>query len=486
MIYNTSFLRKEFRNAYMQQQFSRNRQFSLGIFLGLISFAIFFSLQTLKQSVLSDAAPQLLMQSYFSTLYIYLFVSLLFNVVFYITNYEYMTFIEVIKNRWYALVQLGYNPTRLIAQKIVGRFIFQAAIFTIGYIATIFLSSFLKFPVVLNYIISMYVMGLIDIEILAAISLTVSLFLRDTTNARYVVGFLSAGLLIFKVASGYYSILSNRTLMTDLSNMFDVTQTVYMVTAAVVIIICIVICLVVGNKLARVYNPSLLNQLPALTNKRLGTVVLKSTVAGAKKKPTVEASTDLMRGRKRNNLPSILTGILMVAAIAGMLGINIIVLAFGYASPERETSINGMIPYVFQSSTMEPEIMFNDLAIFQKVDKLSSLNTGDILLFKDLSGAVNVASLTAYQTDENTGELTGILDTDVINYVDERYRGMAAQTISREQVYGVHTENNRWLGAVILFANTILGRLILLLIPTFLIFFYEPILRFFRSLSQEK
>ncbi len=486
MIYDTSFMRKEFRNAYMQQKFSRNRQFSLGIFLGLISFAIYFSMQTLKQSVLSDAAPQLMMQSYFSTLYIYLFISLLFNVVFYISNYEYMTFTEVIKNRWYALVQLGYNPTRLIAQKMVGRFLFQAAIFTIGYIATIFLSSFLKFPVVLNYIISMYVMGLIDIEILAVISLTVSLFLRDTANARYVVGLLAAGLFIFKAASGYYSILADRALMTDMSNMFDVTQSVFMLGAPLIIIACIVICLIVGNKLARVYNPPLLDQLPALTNKRPGTVVLKSTAAGAKKKPAVEASVDLMRGRKRNNLPSIISGILMVTAIAAMLGINIIVLAFGYASPERETSINGMIPYVFQSSTMEPEIMFNDLAIFQKVDMLSSLDVGDVLLFKDLSGAVNVASLTAYQKDENTGELTGKLDTDVLNYVDERYRGMAAQTISREQVYGVHSGNNRWLGAVILFANTILGRMILLLIPTFLIFFYEPILRFFRSLSKEK
>src|SRR5690606_4343807 len=125
-------------------------------------------------------------------------------------------------------------------------------------------------------------------------------------------------------------------------------------------------------------------------------------------------------------------------------------LAFGYASPERETSINGMIPYVFQSSTMEPEIMFNDLAIFQKVDGMSKLDIGDILLFKDMSGAVNVASLTAYQTDDTTGERTGMLETDVLNYVDERYRGMAAQSVSREQVYGIHTSNNRWLGAVVL------------------------------------
>ena len=486
MIYNTSFLRKEFRSAYMQQKFSRNRQLSMGIFLGIITFAIYFSLQTLKQSVLSDTAPHLLMQSYFSTLYIYLFVALVFNVMFYISNYEYMTFIEIIRNRWYALVQLGYNPVRLIAQKILARFLFQAAIFTVGYIVTIFLSSFLKFPLVPSYIVSLYLMGLIDIEILAAISLTVSLFLKDITNARYITGLLAAGIMVFKAATGYYTILADRTLMTDMTNMFDVTQSVFMAAAAFIILACIIVCLIVGNKLARVYNPVILNRLPELLSKRKGTVVLRSSTAGMKKKPSVEASTEFVSTRKQNNLVSVISGIIMVAVITGMLGVNVVILAFGYASPERETSINGMIPYVFQSSTMEPEIMFNDLAIFQKVDGLSKLDVGDILLFKDLSGAVNVASLTAFQMDENTGELTGLIETDVLNYIDDRYRGMAAQTIEREQVYAIHTGNNRWLGAIILFANTILGRLILLLIPTFLIFFYDPIIRFFRSLSKEK
>jgi hypothetical protein len=485
MIYDTNFMRKEFRNAYMQQQFSRQRQMSIGVFLGLLAFAVFFSLQTLKQSVINDVAPQLMMSSYFSTLYLYLFIALIFNVVFYIANYDYMTFIEVIRNRWYALVQLGYSPSRLIMQKIIVRILSQTAIFSIGYIATIFLSSFLKFPIVLSYIISLYVMGLIDIVLLAAISLTVSLFLRDTTNARYIVGLLAVGLLVFKAVSGYYSILADRTLMNDMSNMFDITQSVFMSVSAFIILACIGTCLLIGNKLARVYNPPLLHQLPALTCKAQGTVVLNSSSAGAKKKPLVEAGNDPLLSRTKRNIPSIIMSILMVCAIIALLGLNVVVLACGYASPERETSINGVIPYVFQSSTMEPAIMFNDLAFFQKVDGLSQLHIGDILLYKDQSGGVNVAGVQAYTKDES-GQLTGGLDVDVLNYVDDRYRGLAAQTIARDQVYGVHTSNNRWLGAVILFANTILGRLVLLLIPTFLIFFYEPILRFFRGLSKEK
>ena len=254
----------------------------------------------------------------------------------------------------------------------------------------------------------------------------------------------------------------------------------------ILIAACVVICLVWGNLMARVYHPSLLYRLPTLTNKQAGTIVLKSASSADSKKREVEASTELTLRRKGGNLPSIISAVLMLTVIIGMLGINIVVLAFGYASPERETSINGMIPYVFQSSTMEPHIMLNDLAIFQKVDKTSRLDVGDVLLFKDLAGVVNVAELTGYETDELTNEPTGRLETDVSNYVDERYRGLAAQTIDRGQVYAVHDYNNRWLGAIILFANTILGRLIFLLIPTIMIFFYEPVTKFFRNISKEQ
>ncbi len=485
MIYNTNFMRKEFRSSYMQQQFSRKRQISLGVFLGLLSFALYFSLQTLQQSVLSDVVPQLMMASYFSTLYIYLTVALVFNVVFYIMHYEYMTFIEVIRNRWYTLVQMGYHPTRLVMAKLAARILSQAFIYTVGYIATIFLSSFLKFPLVLNYLLSMYIMGLIDIVLVASVSLAASLFMKDVLNARYVVALLAVGLVIFKAATRYYSILADRTLMGDLSNMFDTTQSIFMASSAVLILACVAVCLVRGNQLARVYNPPLLKYLPALVKKAPGTLVLSSADT-KKKKQSMEASADLMLVKKKWNLPSILTSIAIIAAIVAMLGTNVLVLAFGYASPERETSIYGTIPYVFQSSTMEPAIMLNDVAFFQKVDKTSELAPGEILLFKDDAGTVCVASLLEYVTDEATGEKNGSLQVDILNYVDERYRGMAAQTIHREQVYGVHTGNNRWFGAVILFANTILGRLILLLIPTFLIFFYEPMMRFFRSISQEK
>ena len=193
-----------------------------------------------------------------------------------------------------------------------------------------------------------------------------------------------------------------------------------------------------------------------------------------------------MKVKKRWTVASVVTSIVMIGVIASMLGINVLVLAFGYASPEKETSIYGVIPYVFQSYTMQPTIMYNDIAFFRKIDMQERVKVGDVLLFKDSAGAVGVAQLQEVVTDEATRVPTGDLKVDILNYTDERYKGMAAQTVSRQLVYGLHTGNNRWFGAVILFANTTLGRLILLLIPTFLIFFYEPIVDFFRAITKEK
>ena len=460
MLYNTNFLRKEFRNSYTHQTFSYRRQISFGVFLGLLTFALYFSLQTLKESVINTAAPYLLLPSFFSTIYIYLFISLIFNVWLYIANYEYMTLLEVRQNHWYALVQLGFSPVRLISSKIIGRIIAQLVIYTVGYVSTLFLTSFLKFPLVTGYLFTMYLMGALDIVLLAVLSLTMSLYIRDLYNARYMVGLVALGVIMFKVLSGYYTVQSDRSLMNDIANMLDFRQTIYMAVVGAVIIGCIVLCLVQGMKLARMYNRSLSREITLLRHKPDGTVVEGEAMRKKKKQHILEAQTTPGIAGKRWNLPSLISGIMVIIAIAVMVVVNVVVLAFSYASPEKETSINGVIPYVFQSHTMEPTIMFNDVAFFRKVDMLEPLHVGEVLLYKDNTESVSVGQLISFVTDEDTGEPTGELTTDITFYADERYRGMAEQTVDREKVYGVHTGNNRWFGAIVLFANTIIGRIV--------------------------
>ena len=181
-----------------------------------------------------------------------------------------------------------------------------------------------------------------------------------------------------------------------------------------------------------------------------------------------------------------MTTVLLVVSIVVMLGVNALVLLCGYASPEKETSVFGTIPYVFQSYTMEPTIMMNDLAFFHKMDYQEAVKVDEVVLFKDVAGTVTVARVKEIVEQNPDVYALTTLRVDIDNYVDTRYNGMAEQTIERQQVYGVYTNSNRWLGAIILFANTTLGRLILLLIPTFLVFFYDPITKFFRHASAER
>jgi hypothetical protein len=54
-------------------------------------------------------------------------------------------------------------------------------------------------------------------------------------------------------------------------------------------------------------------------------------------------------------------------------------------------------------------------------------------------------------------------------------RGAMLKTVARQAVHGVYSGRSRWLGALILFANTIVGRLLFLLLPAVLLFYHRPI-----------
>jgi hypothetical protein len=52
------------------------------------------------------------------------------------------------------------------------------------------------------------------------------------------------------------------------------------------------------------------------------------------------------------------------------------------------------------------------------------------------------------------------------------------QEIDRGLIYGVFIGRSRWLGALILFANSVFGRITFLLIPLLVLYFYKQIKSF--------
>lgn len=461
MIYRTSYFKKELRQSYTDNKTSRDRKITFALFSGLVSFAVFFLLQTLKDTVVAETFPEIMQPSYFSTIYIYVHMSFVLNTVYFIINYDYLFFSEIRKNSWYLLVQMGYNPVRMFAEKLLALFFSVMWTYTVGFALVILLTTFLRYNLVFSYIPSLFVAGTVNLVLISLITLMISLYARTVTNARYLIIASAALILVFKRITGFYAVLSNRVIMQNIFNIFDPGRSWFMPLAAAFIILAFPACAFRANETAKYYNPP--DDEASLPE---GVSLLRFSLKTCKLVPADQ-------GRKPESLIKILNAavsFLVIILICAMLMFNIMIIIINATAPGNEVVIRGVIPYVFKSETMKPAIMPNDLAFFRMTDRSYDIDTGQIIIFRK-DNKVYVERVVEEHED--------YLTVDIDHYPSAYQAGSMRQTIQRESVIGIFDGRSRWLGALILFANTVFGRLLFLLVPAVLLFYYRQIFNFY-------
>ena len=465
MIYIKSYFKKELQNAYVEYRISNRKKISFALFLGLISFAIHFMLQTLTESVLMNAVPEIMQTSYFSTLFTYTSIAYFVYVIYFLINYDALSFAEIRKNRWYFLLKMGYQPFPMIFSKLIALLLSLFAVYTIGYFFIILLTIFLKYNFIFAYMPSLYVVGLVDLAVIIIISMTVSLFAKSSTNARYAIFFFATVLIILRVLSGYQEVVSNRVLMQDFSILFDFSRTIYLPLVLIIAFACFFISVFKAKKASQYYSipyDTYGNILPK------DTLLVKYSSKTHKPIPVNNSDGSMLRSKVIN----VTVTIFLVFFICAALAFNVFVILMSTSQPGKEVTISGQIPYVFKSNTMEPAIMENDLAYFTRVGTGEAVQNGDIVLFL-YQNTVYVERVTSIDGD--------ILKVDIDYYPPLSQVGAMIKTINRDTVYGIFSHRSRWLGALILFANTIFGRIVFLVTPAVLLFFYKPIKIFFEK-----
>ncbi|PWM44754.1 MAG: S26 family signal peptidase [Clostridiales bacterium] len=458
MIYRNSYFDKEFRQSYIKNKVSVKNMIGFGIFIGLLAFALHFILQTLQESVLVKAVPQLMIPSYFAVLTCFNIVAQAFFIIYFLIKYEYLSFNEIRSNKWYVLIKMGYKAPSMIFNKISALLFSVLITYTIGFVFACFMTAFLKYPFVIGYFLPMYITGIIDIILIIFISLTSSLFIKNQQNARYFI-VASVLLLIFiKLNTNYFSTTSNRDYMRSMSGFLNESTIIYMLTVVAIIAVCVGLCFIGAKKVSSfVYSTQGIPDNIVIINRegKIKTVHSQDT-------------------SKTSKILNICINALLILFILSSLALNLLVLAVSVATPEKEIAISGKIPYVFQSITISPEIEKNDLVLFNKIDENFVLKEGDVVLFKE-NGKIYVERIQGINNESIT--------VDIDNYPAMSKEGSMIQNPHRESIYGVLSSTHPWLGALILFANTIFGRLIFLFVPTFLLFFYRPILRAVKKLT---
>lgn len=467
MIYNSSFFNKELKEGYVENSTSRKSQIAFGVFLGLISFAVYFFLLTVERSVIGDVAPQLLYSSYFSTLYILINITIVCYAVYLVVYYEYLSFVEIVRNRWYTLVKMGYSTAEMILIKILGRILSIGMIYTIGFIMTILLTAFLKFPFIVEYIPSLYIAGFIDLIILTVITMVISISIKNSNTARYGIIISLFSLIFIKWSTGFTDIIANRDLMKNVINLFDINQSYFIIIALLVIWAALTIGIVRAKNIAKYYNFPYYNHEIGLEE---NTEIVILDEEGGEFKKSKEYGE-----RKENKSVNIFCATVLTIVLGLSIFVNGIILLISLSSGQTEVTIFGHIPYIFLSETMEPTIMYNDLAFFKKVDRQEEVKVNDIVIY-DLQGKDNVeiARVKKVEKDRYT--------VDIDKYPENAKEKQKLTTIDRKVIYGVYEGRSRWLGALILFANSTIGRLMFLILPAILIFFYKEINKFFNEI----
>lgn len=463
MIYNHNIITKEQKQAFVERKESRNKIFFYGIIVALLTFSLHFMLQTLTRSVLSTTLPQLMMPSYFSTLSLYIVMAFILYTAYMIRYYDFLTYAEISQNKWYTLAKNGYAPHRMIIVKLLMRLSEVIAYYTIGFAATLFLTMFLKYPFVVSYMLPLYICGLIDLIFLSLITMSASLFITRQKNARYVIIISAICIWILRLLCGYYQLISDRIWMSTSANLFDMSQSSYLLYFIIMIIVCVLVVVIRAKRIAQYTNFPFYERDMDM-GEDVNIVVLAED--GYR-----EVEEQYVRRQRRKGMDTLVNLAMVFLITAGVL-INVFVLFVSLSSPERETNFFGVIPFVFHTESMEPQIMYNDLAFFDAIDKQEPLHVGQSILYHDDDGA-QVASIKAVKDRK--------LSVDILKYTDDVKKGAYEKVIARDAVYGRYSGRSRWLGAIILFANTVLGRLILLLIPAFMLYYYKPILAYLKK-----
>jgi putative transposon-encoded protein len=463
MIYRNSYFKKELRQAYSENKVGTSSKMAFALFGGLVSFAVYFVFQTLKESVLSDWAPQIMQSSFFSTVYIYIHMAFIFNTVYFIVYYDYLFFSEIRKNSWYLLVQMRYNPVMMILSKFSALLYSVFLIYTVGFAFTVFLTIFLKYTFILAYIPVLYLAGFIDLTLISIISLTFSLYVTAISNARSLLAFSTGLIFLLKVVLGQYTILSNRVSMQNISNLFNISRSLYLSAAALIMIICCIICAVRCRNVAKYYS------LPTNDYGGLSDVLAIHVDSRTGKRTFPDNGAN---AAKRNRIFNDVTTVGLIVFICTALVFNVFIILINTSTPGNEVAIRGVIPFVFKSDTMAPAIMLNDLAYFQKIDAGYEIKEGQIILFEE-NNVIYVERVIEKIGNE--------FKVDIDNYPPLSQTGAMLRTVPRQAVHGLYNGRNRWLGALILFANTIIGRLLFLLLPAILLFYNKQIVSYSRK-----
>ena len=462
MIYKSSLINKEIRQSYLDSLSSKKKLSFMCLFLAMLTIIIYLLLQIMYDSVLTELVPEIMLPSYFTITYLYNWVAYIFFASYFMVKYQSMTLTEINENKWYMLTKMGFHCTKIILNKMLMSLFIVLGVYTVGLAAAILVASIFKFTFVWSYFLPAFSAGALNVLLTVEFILVISLFAKNKATAKNRFLTTLAVSEALKIALGYYKLVTNRVLMMDVMNLVRPEISLYPILSLAVAVILPLFAYFGARNKSNFYT--------------LKSDVGAVTIVTYNDNRVIRPST-----RKRHkifSLPSLFAKVVLMLVLVGSILFNILILVASLGSSTSEFSVFGYIPYIIKSSTMEPAIYKNDLALFKKIDSQYPLSKGDIILFADEAEGDEVFIMSVVKAD---GEL---ITTDYLKYPPAVGKSELQETVRRGSVYALFFDNYRIIGAIILFINTFPGRVLTLFVPLLMLFFYPQIVQFSRMIKK--
>ncbi|NLL46040.1 MAG: hypothetical protein GX250_04420, partial [Clostridiales bacterium] len=390
--------------------------------------------------------------------YTYNLVAYFFFAVYFIAKFSNMTLSEIGENKWYLLSKMGYNVTRVILYKMFTTIVIVMMLYTTGFALAMLLSSLFKYVFVIDYFLPAFVSGALNVLLIVQAALVFSLFSQSKNQAKNYILVVIIVNEVLKFALGYYKLVTNRVLMSNVLNLFDPDNSIYGIVLLTAVSVLALFSYIGARKKSDYYS-------------------LKGDVSGLTIVKHDGSKIISPHGKKNNvvlSIPSILFKALLVFILICSMAFNALILIASLGSNTKEFSVFGYIPYIIKSQTMEDAIYKNDLALFKRIDSQYPLEAGDIVLFPNPDNSNDVYIMEVVDIEGEN------VVTDMKKYPVLVEKGKLQQIINRKAIYGLFYDNYRVLGAIVLFINTFPGRVISLFLPVIMLFFYSQITAFIR------
>lgn len=443
------------RLSYIEKKEKNQNIIRYGILVGFISFLLHLTLQTLTRSVLTTSFPQYMMPSYFSTISLYILIAFIMYIVYMIRYYDFLTFAEISANKWYTLAINGYDPLKMTLTKLLLRLKEIIIYYSIGYVVTILLTMLMQYPFIVNYLISLYIVGLVDIIFVSVVTMVCSLFITEQRDARIVIILSAVIIWLLRLNSGFYHLISNPVSIQNITHLFDYFgHSNYLLYFLIVVIICLITLIIRARKISQYTNfPFYEKDMDLDDGER---------IVIPKQDSYEDVVNQFIKSQHHKGFDQLVL-IAFTAAIIISIVINLFMLFVSSASPEKKSELFGQIAYVMENDDLKPDINCNDLVFFRAIERTDEIKVEDIILY-----SFNGETHTGYVLDIDKKMQRLTVDTQKTKSAD-------GILIRREDVYGIYSARNPWLGVLLLFGNTLIGRFLFLLVPAVLLYYYKPL-----------